>query len=163
MFFGGTLAVSRLSPAAAIPTFVGRPPAFEVANITLAGYTFDPGGGAPTTISIDIGEPSTGCTVDCVSISSLKMSERKGDVRALVMAVDEAGAPIGKATVAATWTLPDGSVVSRSLTTNRKGKARLSVSAADVGTYSVSIDGVTATGLTFDPDASVLTGSLTVD
>lgn len=62
----------------------------------------------------------------------------------------------------ATWTLPDGSTVSQPLTTNRRGNARLSVPAADVGTHSVTIDDVTATGLTFDPDASVSTGSLTV-
>jgi len=136
---------------------------FEVANITLAGYTFDPKGGAATTVSIDIGEPSTGCSVDCVSIASIKMSERKGDVRALVVAEDETGAAIRNAMVSATWTLPDGSTVTQSLSTNRKGKARLSVPVNDVGTYSVTIDDVSATGLTFDPDAGVLTGVLVID
>lgn len=136
---------------------------FDVANITLAGYTFDPNGGAPTTVSIDIGEPATGCTADCASISSIKMSERKGDVRALVVAEDETGDAIRNGVVTATWTLPDGSTVGQSLTTNRKGKARLSVPATDVGTYSVTIDDVTAAGLTFDPDTSVLAGSIVVD
>lgn len=61
-----------------------------------------------------------------------------------------------------TWTLPDLSTVSQSVTTDRKGKALLSTPAPDLGTYGVSITDVTATGLTFDPDASVLAGSITV-
>jgi len=135
---------------------------FEVADITLAGYIFDPGGSALLSASVDIGQPTAGCTVDCVSIASIKMSARQGDARAAVTAVDETGTAVRQATVAARWTLPDGSTVDQSVVTNRKGKVLLSVPASQPGRYSVTIDGVSASGLTFDPDTGVTTGSITV-
>jgi hypothetical protein len=66
------------------------------------------------------------------------------------------------AVAAATWTLPDGSTVSEPGITNRRGKALLSVPAPEPGAYSVTIDGLIPSGLTFDPDAGVTTGSIVV-
>lgn len=143
---------------------------FTVVDVTLAGYTFDAAGSNLLSVSIDIGDPvsdpdpdPTVCATDCLTVDSLTMSERRGDVRALATVVDEDGAAINGVSVDATWTLPDGATETQSLTTNRKGRARFAVSAEAAGSYSITIDDVSLDGFSFVTEGSVLSGTITVD
>jgi len=99
--------------------------------------------------------------VDCLSALGIKMSVKAGSVRAAVVVVDETGGGVRGATVVAEWTLPDGSKVAASLTTNRTGKATFTTSAVP-GVYTFEITQITAVGWTDDSSSGITTGSITV-
>jgi hypothetical protein len=140
---------------------------FTVVGVTKAGYVFDPVGSVILSNSITIGDSgggggSDGCTVDCLSVTSIRMSERRGDVRATATVVDENGAKVATPTVEGTWTLPDGSTVAQTVTASNKGKAKFSVPVGDSGDYTLTIDNVTHAGDTYDPSSGVTSNTITV-
>lgn len=148
-------------------TDLGGTATFTVAGITKPGYTFDPAHSAALSATIDLAgntppPPDAGCVSDCVTVGSLRLSERKGDVRAVIVAKDDRGGRVAGAVVSVSWTMPDGTTAARSAVTNRRGKAKISTAASSPGVYTVTVDDITATGLTFDADAGVLTTSLVV-
>ena len=64
--------------------------------------------------------------------------------------------------MSATWTTPDGSETALSATTDSFGKAYFDLGKLKrKGTYTFTIDNVSNTSFTFDPDQSVLSASLT--
>jgi len=140
-----------------------------VVDATLAGYAFDPAGSNLLSASIDIvgsvpPPPDPGvCTTDRLTVSSIDMSARGKSVRATVQIHDENGSSVSGVSVDATWTLPDGSTVGQTLSTNRRGKARLSVPVAGPGDYTVAVNDATLAGYTFVVDGSVLTATYTVN
>lgn len=122
---------------------------FTVLGITKAGYTFDPGGSALLSKSIDIGGASSGCALDCVTATSIDMFSRKGHVIADVTAVDQNGDGVRGASITATWTLPDGTAVTQTASANKRGRARFDVQAGPFGTYTITIEAMTAAGHTY--------------
>ncbi|MGH2543393.1 MAG: carboxypeptidase regulatory-like domain-containing protein, partial [Ardenticatenaceae bacterium] len=79
----------------------------------------------------------------------------------LVAVRDGNNVPVPGATVDVTWTLPDNSTQQRSATANDSGLAFFATFNG-TGTYTLTVDNITAAGYTFDPDGSVLTRSITV-
>jgi len=141
---------------------------FTVAGVTKTGYTFDPVGSAILSNSITIGDSgggggSDGCTVDCLEVTSIRMSVRRGDVRATATVVDENNAKVASPTVEGTWTLPDGSTVAQTVTASKKGKAKFSVPVGGSGDYTFTVDNVTHDGDTYDPTTGVTSNTITVD
>jgi len=76
-----------------------------------------------------------------------------------VSVTDQNRAPVSGATVTATWTSSNGLVETRTATTSRKGVARFDVSGPG-GIYTLTVDVIQKAPYTFDPDHSVLSGSL---
>jgi len=106
-----------------------------------------------------------GCLDHCLRAASISFTTAptSGGYRivGLVSVIDEDGSPLSNALVAVTWTLPGGSVLTRQAYTNSRGIARLSVQ-GPAGTYSLVVDDITLGGYTFDPDNSILTGTVTI-
>jgi hypothetical protein len=135
---------------------------FRVLGMTLAGYTFDPDGGAATSVSVNIGTPPpAGCST-CVDVTRIDMSEKSRAVLATLTVAAETGEPIGGAVVTATWTKPNGATVTKTATTNASGIARLRIRKNGGGIHSLTVDDVHVTGLTYDAGNSVTTNSYTV-
>jgi hypothetical protein len=140
---------------------------FTVVGVTKTGYVFDPAGSAILSNSIAIGDPgggggSEGCTVDCLAVTSIRMSERRGDVRATATVVDETGAKVASPTVEGTWTLPDGSTVAQTITASKKGKAKFSIPVGGPGDYTLTIDNVTHASDTYDPSTGVTSNTIAI-
>jgi hypothetical protein len=139
-----------------------------VVDAALAGYAFDPAGSNLLSASIDIAgsvpPPDPGvCTTGCLTVNSIDMSSRGRMVRGFALVLDENGSSVSGVSVDATWTLPDGSTVGQTLSTNRRGQARLSVPVAGSGDYTVAVNDATLAGYTFVVDGSVLTATYTVN
>jgi hypothetical protein len=78
-------------------------------------------------------------------------------VRADVFVVDGEGAPAAGATVAVDATKPDGSVVPLTATTGASGRARVSLTSRQRGTFTFTVTDVAKAGVTYDPAANVET------
>jgi len=135
-----------------------------VATLTV---TDDDGDTASASATVDVTGPPPPpgtCTVDCLRSTGLALSARlrKGvvTVTGKVTVMDETGASMRNANVNVTWTLPDGTQLSQTASTNRKGIAKLTAG-PDRGTYVLTVTGISKAGLTFDPDNSVLSKSIT--
>lgn len=135
---------------------------FSVLAMTLAGYTFDPDGGAATSVSVNIGTPPPTACVSCASVTNIDRLERSRAVLAKVTVADETGQKIEGAVVTATWTKPNGATVTKTVTTNANGIAKVRIRKNEVGAYSLAVNDVEAIGMTYDADNSVTTNSDTV-
>jgi len=71
---------------------------------------------------------------------------------------DENLGSIGGATVSATWTLPDGSLVQQTATSSGSGQANFSVSSAG-GLSRIDITDISKDGYIFDPQHGILHAS----
>lgn len=80
---------------------------------------------------------------------------RSVSMSGIVTVLDENLAPVSGATVEATWTLPDGSTVGVSVSTNGSGEAKFSES-GDGGLYWLEVKDIVMPGYTFDPLHSIL-------
>lgn len=76
-------------------------------------------------------------------------------ITGVVTVLDENRNPVSGATVNATWTLGDGSMVDVSATTSGSGEAKFSQS-GDGGLYWLEVTDIALPGYTFDPDHSIL-------
>jgi len=132
-----------------------------VATLTV---TDDAGATAKASTTINVAGPPGSCTVDCLRSTDLNLSARlrKGVVTATgnVTVQDETGALIRNASVDATWTLPGSGTLAQTVSTNRNGVAKL-ITSGGRGTYVLTVTGISKAGLTFDPDNSVLSKSVT--
>ena len=118
-------------------------------------YTLDAGGSAPPP------PPPTSTKLHVASIS-LSATQKNGvvTVTGRVGVLDESGAAVRGANVAAAWTLPNGSTQSQTASTDAKGSATFKTSGGR-GTYTLRVTGVAKTGTTFDAASSVLVKSVT--
>ncbi|MCA9986584.1 MAG: PKD domain-containing protein, partial [Anaerolineales bacterium] len=124
--------------------------------------TDDDGATDTATVTITVIDPSAGCSSNCAVVADIRLSVRRnGSLIARVDVVDENGNSLANATVAYTWTLPDGSTVSGTATTSSRGTARINLGNNGSGTYGINISDVNLNGYTFDADNSVLTASIT--
>lgn len=122
--------------------------------------------GNSDTASVEIRVTSEeGCRDHCSRVSAIDFdSDRKGRgyrVVALLTVTDETGAALPDALVSVTWTLPDGSTLTRQAYTGADGVA-YPVAQGSTGTYSLEVNEITIDGYTFDLDNSVLTGTVIV-
>jgi hypothetical protein len=104
-------------------------------------------------------DPSLPSASTILRSTSIEMSGRsKGRsvaITGIVTVLDENLNPVSGATVDATWTLGDGSIVNASVTTSGSGEAKFSQS-GDGGLYWLEVTNISSTGYVFDPDHSLL-------
>jgi len=77
-----------------------------------------------------------------------------------VTVLDQDGQAVRSAMVSAFWTMPDGSTVSRTAYSDRKGVASFTAYGGS-GTYTLIVQNIIKAGYTFDADNSVLSASIT--
>jgi protocatechuate 3,4-dioxygenase beta subunit len=130
---------------------------FTITNIVKDGFTFDP---ANSVLRKRIVSPGGRIHSDHI--------ELRGEVRAdfaimtcRIFVRDENDAPMADAMVSLTWTLPDGTAQTQTVTTNNSGVARSSISNGK-GAYTVTITNISKDGYSFDPDASELSENINV-
>ena len=92
----------------------------------------------------------------------LSAKARRGTVTVTgkVTVLDQDSQAVRSAMVSAFWTMPGGSIVTRTAYTDRKGVASFDASAGS-GTYTLTVQNITKTGYAFDADNSVLSASIT--
>lgn len=107
-------------------------------------------------INTDPSIPSASTRLRVAEITLNAGSKRRSvSMSGIVTVLDENLAPVSGATVEATWTLPDGSVVGVSASTNNQGEAKFSES-GDGGLYWLEVVDISMTDYTFDPLHSIL-------
>jgi hypothetical protein len=111
-------------------------------------------------VDLDPGVPTPSELLRSVDIDLSGRSRATGVViTGLVTVQDESLVPVSGAIVHATWTLPDGSTVTRRGRTNDQGQARLR-RAGEGGFYTLTITNITKRDYTFDPANSVLSQTI---
>lgn len=95
-----------------------------------------------------------------ISLSSKLSKNGIVSISAAVNVNDENGGSVSGATVAVSWTLPDGSTQNQTASTSSNGVARFSTSGRR-GTYTLTINNITKSGYTFDRSNSVLIKTIT--
>lgn len=105
------------------------------------------------------------CSTNCLRSAGILFQARRigaqVGVRGNVAIRNENNQPVAGATVNVTWTYPDGSTQNAAGTTNSAGIVRFQI-LDGLGTYTLTITNITKAGATFDPDHSVLSGSITL-
>jgi hypothetical protein len=91
---------------------------------------------------------------------STKLQKNALTVSASVVVKDENGASVPNATVAVSWSLPDGTTRNQSANTSSAGVARFSTKGSR-GTYTLNVNNITKSGYTFDRANSVLSKTVT--
>ncbi len=138
--------------------FIDTGVAFSRDGSTAYVVTALAGGNASFLNAIDT-DPSLPSASTVLRSSSIDMSGRsKGRsvvITGVVTVLDENRNPVSGATVNATWTLGDGSMVDVSATTSGSGEAKFSQS-GDGGLYWLEVTDIALPGYTFDPDHSIL-------
>jgi hypothetical protein len=118
-------------------------------------YAINTGGSSTTP------PPSTSQFLRSTSISlSARVLKNSVSVSAAVNVNDENGASVSGATVAVSWSLPDGTTQNQTASTSSNGVARFSTSGRR-GTYTLTVNNITKTSYTFDQSNSVLSKSIT--
>jgi hypothetical protein len=95
-----------------------------------------------------------------VRVTAIDLFADKHNVYARVHLQDNRYRYTSGASVAATWTLPDGSQVSVNGTTNSMGYAYFEFDKARRGTYTFTVDNVVFEDFRFDTDNSILSASI---
>jgi hypothetical protein len=105
--------------------------------------------------------PPTSTLMRSTSITlSAKLLKNQVSVTGIVTVKDANGTVISGATVAATWTTPNGTTQNQTANTGTGGSANFSTKSGR-GTYTLTVNNITKTGYTFDKTGSVLTNSIT--
>lgn len=99
------------------------------------------------------------CSVDCLRVYSIALTNLGTSIRGIVKLTDETGAGAGarSTVVHAVWTRPDGSTFDQyaNIGTRLRATFRLYSDGAP-GTYTLTVADATKAGYTFDPDNSVI-------
>ncbi|MCA9921998.1 MAG: PKD domain-containing protein, partial [Anaerolineales bacterium] len=127
--------------------------------------TDDQGATGTDSVTITVLPDTAVCTSNCLQVSQITMSsrDRRGSltISGQVRIVDENGNRLDGVTVYGTWTLPNGTTETQVLTTNVRGSATFTTTDGGAGTYTLVITNVEKSGYTFDPDNSILIGTIT--
>ena len=138
--------------------FVDTGVAFSSDGSTAYVVTALAGGNVSYLHAIDT-DPSLPSASTILRSNAIDMSGRsKGRsvvITGVVRVLDENLKPVSGATVQATWTLDDGSMVDVSATTSGSGEAKFSQK-GDGGLYWLEVTDIVLSGYTFDPDHSIL-------
>lgn len=155
---------STWSPIALVPPGMGT---FHQDTTVTPGTRYD-----YRVRAVGVGGPSewsniasaTAPTVTQTRVTNIALSAklRRGvvNVGGTVTVRTDAGAALAGATVAVTWTYPNGSTTSATSVTDTQGQARVATSGGR-GTYTLTVTGVTKSGTLFDSANSVLSRSIT--
>jgi putative pyrroloquinoline-quinone binding quinoprotein/IPT/TIG domain-containing protein len=95
-----------------------------------------------------------------ISLSAKLAKNGSVSVSATVNVDDEKGGSVSGAAVAVSWTLPDGSTQNQTGNTSSNGVARFSTNGRR-GTFMLTVNNITKSGYTFDPNNSVLSKTIT--
>jgi len=95
-----------------------------------------------------------------INLSAALMKNNQVSVNGIVTVKDASGAAVPGATVAATWTKPNGTTLSQTASSDANGGSNF-ITKGGRGTYTLRINNITKTGYTFDKTSSVLTKSIT--
>jgi PKD repeat protein len=96
------------------------------------------------------------CQSQCASVKKYKL-EYKSDSNILngyVWVEDENSEIVRDFTIDAVWTLPDGSRVNQTANTGTRKRARFKIPANMYGVYSLTVESVSKTGYTYDPNSN---------
>jgi PKD repeat protein len=106
------------------------------------------------------------CTVNCLRVYSIDVSDLGSSIRGIVRLTNESGAATASrgSVVHVMWTRPDGTVYDQYAIIGTRLRARFSLSTAGApGAYTLTVAGATLSGYTFDPDNSSMTSkSITI-
>lgn len=95
-----------------------------------------------------------------ITLASFNTISERASIAAQAFIRDPSGQPLANVVVSATWTLPDGKSVPVHAATNARGAATFRTEAG-LGTYTLTINGATRAGYTFDAQNSVLSKTFT--
>jgi IPT/TIG domain-containing protein len=104
--------------------------------------------------------PSTSLRSTNITLSAKLVNNSTVAVIGIVAVKDANGTAIPNATVAVTWTLPNGSTQNKTGTTGTAGNATFKIKSGQ-GTYRLTVTNITKTSYTFDKANSILTKSIT--
>jgi hypothetical protein len=110
-------------------------------------------------ISVNVARPVATLKVSNITLNA-KAQGSKASVSGTVYVTDTAGAAIRNANVAMRWTLPGGNSKTATGLTDSAGRAQFATS-GPLGTYTLTVTGVTKSGYGFDAAGSVLSRSIT--
>ena len=93
-----------------------------------------------------------GCSVNCIRVYSMEMTDLDTAVQGIVKLVDETGGNVRGTLVHAVWTLPDGTTLDQRATIGTRMRATLRIATGGVsGMYTLTIVDAVLDGYTFDP------------
>ncbi len=137
---------------------------------TISAYASDAmGNGGRDSVTVTLGGDTGGGNGDVFALEVkeivMKARTRRGvtNISGKVMITDGTGAPVKSASVYGTWTLHDGSLLSRHAYSNNKGEAGFDIYDNPPGTYKLTVDRVIKTYYSFDPTCCTLSGEITVE
>ena len=109
--------------------------------------------------------PPSECSFNCLRSTAINLTSKVSrgvvTVKGQVTVRDENGTPVPQAMIAATWTLPNGTIQSQYAWTDSKGLALFSTSLGR-GTYTLKVVNIIKSLYTFNPSNSVLSKNITV-
>jgi len=104
--------------------------------------------------------PSTKLRSTGITLSAKLLKNQTAALAGVVTVRTENGAVVPGATVAALWTLPNGTRQNQTASTDANGNARFDTIGGR-GTNTLTVTNITKTGCTFDPTNGVLSQSIT--
>jgi hypothetical protein len=147
-----------------IDQFIGTGVAYSPDGLTAYVMTaVGSGGGVTNTylnaVDTDPSLPNASTVLRSTDVT-LNVRKKRGQVSftGVVTVMDENKGLISGATVAATWTLPDGSTVQQTASTSGTGEAKFNVTGPG-GLYEIEVTDISSNGYTFDPAHSLLSAA----
>jgi hypothetical protein len=104
--------------------------------------------------------PTTALRSTSINLSGTLMKNNQVSVNGIVAVKDASGVAVPGATVAATWTKPNGTTQSQTASSDTNGGSNFNTKGGR-GTYTLKVNNITKTGYTFDKTSSVLSKSIT--
>ncbi|MBI5016055.1 MAG: PKD domain-containing protein [Deltaproteobacteria bacterium] len=128
-------------------------------NATLTVFYAD-ATNASDTVSITVNPVATKTMRSTAINLSATLQRNKVNAIGTVVVRSNDGAAVPGAVVSTTWNRPGGTTLTQTATTNSTGSAKFSTGGGR-GTYTLTVDGVSKTGYSFDKANSVLSKSVT--
>lgn len=113
------------------------------------------------TVTVTVNTPPTTVLRSTAINLTAKVTGSRVTANGTVTVKNGAGTAVRGASVTVTWTKPDLSTATQTATTDTSGNARFSTTGGR-GTFTLTVNGVTKSGYTFDPAGSLLSKSITL-